>query len=86
MDDLEKEVYFRQTSFRIFKITSFFMVKFAVIVLVSLAVLYITPRVFPVSEESLIDQLVSIPAILVLTGVALFYVWIRKLIGRRIGS
>ncbi len=86
LSDLEKEVMIRQAFLDVLKVTSVFIFKFVVILLVLYSAYLLFAIVLPFSEQAFVDSLYSIEVIVLLTLVAVVYFWLRNVIVQRLLS
>jgi len=84
MSDREKESFMKKNSLLLMATTFKFILKFALIVALLYGLFYATKFISNNITELLLEYLASPLAMIILTGVTLFYVWIRNVVSKKL--
>lgn len=84
LSDAQKEVMIRQASFEMLKTTFKFVIKFMSIVLGLYLAYLLLAKILPFSEAAFVESIYSVKVIILVTLVAMTYVWLRNVIIQRL--
>ena len=84
IEDDQKEIFMRRRSLEILKTTAIFTAKFFLIFLILYILYVLTVQFSPVSKKAFIDTMLSLRALFTMTVTALFYIWMRNAVCKRL--
>ena len=84
LSDDEKEIFMRRQSLIIMKETTIFTLKFLFIFLILYLLYLMTSNLFSIPAEAFVESMFSLPVLLILTVLAVFYGLVRNAISKRL--